>query len=128
MKFRIPTAGLYNLNNDLDCSGLTDITLCAPMSCPILVINTGATDIAHANIPVSTVVSKYTNLTLAEFYSYNQFISYDFVVKSHAVCIGFVAPQCLLACIWHAKIFFLVRQFRYTNQVFKSCTVTICYS
>ncbi|KAA8564642.1 hypothetical protein MFRU_013g01880 [Monilinia fructicola] len=88
VKFRIPTAGLYNLNNDLDCSGLTDITLCAPMSCPILVINTGATDIAHANIPVSTVVSKYTNLTLAEFYSYNQFISYDFVVKSHAVCIG----------------------------------------
>ncbi|TGO09352.1 hypothetical protein BTUL_0169g00060 [Botrytis tulipae] len=79
MKFGIPTVGLYNLNNDLDCSGLTDRTLCAPMSCPILVVNTGATDFANANVPVSIVVSEYTNLTLADFYSYNSFISYDFV-------------------------------------------------
>ncbi|KAF7884808.1 hypothetical protein EAF00_010626 [Botryotinia globosa] len=88
MKFGIPTAGLYNLNNDLDCSGLTDRTLCAPMSCPILVVNTGATDFANANVPVSIVVSEYTNLTLADFYSYNSFISYDFVVQNHTVCVG----------------------------------------
>ncbi|KAM3151143.1 hypothetical protein ABEW05_008520 [Botrytis cinerea] len=88
MKFGIPTAGLYNLNNDLGCSGLTNRILCAPMSCPILVVNTGATDFANANVPVSIVVSEYTNLTLADFYSYNSFISYDFVVQNHTVCIG----------------------------------------
>ena len=37
------------------------------MSCPILVVNTGATDFANANVPVSIVVSEYTNLTLADF-------------------------------------------------------------
>ncbi|ESZ92887.1 hypothetical protein SBOR_6750 [Sclerotinia borealis F-4128] len=88
VKFGIPSAGLYNLNNDLDCSGLTDRTICAPMSCPILVVNTGATDFANANVPVSIVASEYTNLTLADFYSYNYFISYDFVVQNHTVCIG----------------------------------------
>ncbi|PQE11550.1 Chitin- type 1 protein [Rutstroemia sp. NJR-2017a WRK4] len=87
-KFRIPSAGLYNLNNDLDCSRLTDRTICAPMSCPILVVNTGATDFANMNVPISTVVQQYTNLTVADFYTYNYFISYDWVVQNDTICIG----------------------------------------
>ncbi|RAL62588.1 hypothetical protein DID88_004436 [Monilinia fructigena] len=58
------------------------------MSCPILVVNTGVTDSANSDVPVSAVISKYTNLTVADFYSYNHFISEDFVIQNHTVCIG----------------------------------------
>ncbi|PQE12847.1 Peptidoglycan-binding Lysin subgroup protein [Rutstroemia sp. NJR-2017a BBW] len=125
-KFRIPSAGLYNLNNDLDCSRLTDRTICAPMSCPILVVNTGATDFANMDVPISTVVQQYTNLTLIEFYTYNYFISYDWVGQNDTICIGLVALQHLLAFLQCANIF-AVPRIRCINQVLEYFTATVCF-
>ncbi|KAF7872589.1 hypothetical protein EAF04_003509 [Stromatinia cepivora] len=88
VKFKIPTAGLFNLDNSLYCSGLSNTTLCAPMSCPILVVNTGGTSFADVNVPVASFVRDYTNSTLTDFYSYNSYLSYGFVSQNDTVCIG----------------------------------------
>ena len=89
VQFQIPTAGLYNLNSDLFCGGLTDETLCAPLSCPITIINLGDNIAWNNNTKnIANWVSRYSNFTSAQFYSWNPYIGLDYVSHGTVVCVG----------------------------------------
>jgi hypothetical protein len=89
-EFRIPTAGLRNLNNDISCSGksLNNRTLCAPMSCPIMTVDLNSTEPATQTENIENFVARYTNFTVAEFYSWNSYIGVDFVRQGDTICAG----------------------------------------
>jgi hypothetical protein len=80
IQFQIPIAGMYNLNADLFCLGLTDMTLCAPLSCPITVVNLGDNIVWNNNTEnIDNWVAGYSNFTSTQFYAWNPYISLDHV-------------------------------------------------
>ncbi|KAL4860460.1 hypothetical protein BDV12DRAFT_205026 [Aspergillus spectabilis] len=83
MYFNISTAGLMNLNNALDCRRLANATLCALLSCPIIVIK-----IESNNIHVDQWVDRYTSFSLTQFYTWNPYIGLPMMARGDSVCSG----------------------------------------
>jgi hypothetical protein len=81
--FQVPTAGLKNLNSVLYCRGLTNTTLCAPLSCPITTV-----DIDPSSMDIAQWVAKYANFTLTQFYSWNPYLGLAMVANGDSVCAG----------------------------------------
>lgn len=91
IQFQVPIAGLRNLNNDLQCRNLAEGTICAPMSCPIAVVNLRAVTDTDDTLNLPNFVSTFDNMTLAQFYAWNPYIGVDFVRQGDAVCVGSVS-------------------------------------
>jgi hypothetical protein len=81
--FEVPMGGLTNLNNDLDCLTLINRTICAPLSCPITVI-----DINTTTIHVNEWVANYANFTLTQFLTWNPYIGLPIMANGDTVCSG----------------------------------------
>ncbi|KAJ6153687.1 hypothetical protein N7470_006646 [Penicillium chermesinum] len=64
--YEIPTAGIRNLNNDLDCNWVNDQDVCAPMSCPIAVVSTSS-----SSINVDEYIRNQDNFTMTQFLTWN---------------------------------------------------------
>lgn len=83
--FEVPTGGLNNLNNDLNCLTLINRTICAPLSCPITVI-----DVNASIIHVTEWVDQYGNFTLTQFLTWNPYIGLPVMANGDTVCSGSV--------------------------------------
>jgi hypothetical protein len=83
--FQVPIAGLQNLNTpgDLNCRRLTNITLCAPLACPITIA-----DIDANNIHVDHWVARYANFSLPQFYTWNPYHGLPLLANGDIVCSG----------------------------------------
>ncbi|KAL4781513.1 hypothetical protein BJX76DRAFT_363531 [Aspergillus varians] len=81
--FQVLTAGLLNLNSALYCRGLTNTMLCAPLSCPIAVV-----DIESINMDIAQWVATYANFSLTQFYSWNPYLGLAMVANGDSVCAG----------------------------------------
>ena len=91
LQFQVPSAGLYNMNSNssMFCGGLTDLTLCAPVSCPVAVINLGDNIVWNNNTQnIANWVAGFSNFTAAQFYSWDPYISLDHVTHGTVVCVG----------------------------------------
>ncbi|KAK3933532.1 hypothetical protein QBC46DRAFT_463001 [Diplogelasinospora grovesii] len=53
VQFGIAMSGLFNLNNNLNCRNITGTSICAPMSCPVTVVDLGPTEFANETMGVS---------------------------------------------------------------------------
>jgi hypothetical protein len=82
---QIPSAGIYNLNSGLYCLGLSGQIICAPLSCPVAVIDLG-TVVWNRN--TENIADWVSNFTLAPFYTWNPYISLDHVTHGTVVCVG----------------------------------------
>lgn len=81
--FQVPSAGLMNLNNDLNCMTLINRTICAPLSCPITTV-----DIDNNIITVAEWVARYANFTLTQFLTWNPYIGLSIMAHGDTVCSG----------------------------------------
>ncbi|KAF8859499.1 hypothetical protein BDZ45DRAFT_358156 [Acephala macrosclerotiorum] len=105
IQFQVPSAGLYNMNSNADmyCGGLTDMTLCVPLSCPIGVVNLGDNIAWNNNTEnIANWIAGFSNFTQAQFYSWNPYIGLDHVTHGTVVCMGppggiYVPPSATVA-------------------------------
>ena len=90
VQFEVPIAGLRNLNNDLFCGGMSNRTLCAPLSCDIATVDLGTVGATNDTVNIPKYVTQYTNFTLTQFYAWNPYIGQDYVRHGDTVCVAFV--------------------------------------
>ncbi|KAJ5219687.1 hypothetical protein N7468_008891 [Penicillium chermesinum] len=81
--YEIPTAGIRNLNNDLDCNWVNDQDVCAPMSCPIAVVSTSS-----SSINVDEYIRNQDNFTMTQFLTWNPYIGSRQIANGDAICVG----------------------------------------
>lgn len=92
VEYGIPLSGIRSLNPDLYCSGITNMTLCAPMLCPIgiVTLGNGTVDATSDTMDISSYVTEYTNFTVADFYAWNPYVQFEFLRHGDPICIGYV--------------------------------------
>ncbi|KAL3489583.1 hypothetical protein BJX62DRAFT_238980 [Aspergillus germanicus] len=116
--FQVPTAGLLNLNSALHCRGLTNTTLCAPLSCPIAIV-----DIESINMDIAQWVATYANFSLTQFYSWNPYLGLAMVANGDST-----ARWCIYSsfsnCPYHdhepSHFHFIIFQHRDLNLLLQS--------
>ncbi|KAJ6032576.1 hypothetical protein N7540_003308 [Penicillium herquei] len=81
--YNIPTAGIWNLNNDVYCNWVTDQDICAPLSCPITVVSTDA-----SFVNVDDYIYHYANFTMTQFLTWNPYIGSRQIANGDAICVG----------------------------------------
>jgi hypothetical protein len=81
--YEIPTAGIRNLNNDVDCNWVTDQDVCAPMSCPIAVVSTSS-----SSINVDEYIRNQDNFTMTQFLTWNPYTGSRKIANGDAICVG----------------------------------------
>lgn len=70
--------------------GLSDQTICAPLSCPVAVVNLGNVVQTNNTESIANWVAGFSNFTIAQFYAWNPYISLDHVTHGTVVCVGSV--------------------------------------
>ncbi len=82
LQYNIPSAALEDLNDNVDCNGLEDITICAPLLCQVRVVD----DITRSS--PQQFIQDMGNLTLTQFMSWNPSAGMRNLQYGEVVCIG----------------------------------------
>lgn len=80
----VPSAALFHLNKDIGVNTASSGSYCAPSPCQIVVI--GGQDPTSAN----NFVDKYDNISLTQFWLWNNYMEPNNMRPAEVVCIGCV--------------------------------------